>query len=1545
MNNISILTSKDLEISEREKCSRITALLNELQDTNIKAFAEIVVNNILSCFHNIFTQESLKNFIYNVYKILERRGNQKYYIEHYKSNILNITTQNLSLIILITDDRPFLVDSIREYFFEQDFNRFYIIHPIINIKRNEDGAIEHISRNDDYKSNESIVFLFLENIAADFLRTTIHEISNIYDEIILTVDSFEEINERITDYQKDTGFLTSEVKDYLEWLMEDNFIFMGLKEIVEENNSLRVDDIGITKVKRIKFDAKHLVELVRENKINRVVNYPVYINKYIAKSKVKRREHFDLIGLIYNSEGVYKFYIILGLYTNKAIKTSPFEISLIKNKLLSVIKHYNFVMKSHDYKWLIELLTNFPKVELFNLKSHNIIQILNIIFSMGIKNQICIYWSDLFPQKHLFLFLVAPLEKYSYELVQKISRDFKDLYNAEIIDRSIREDEHGFFFLYLHFYLFDVDIVKNLNEEVIKNHMYQYFRDWDEEIYDLLINKFSWQKGSKLFNKYRNAFSANYKSKNVPAVAIEDIGKLENLTTKDYEALMMLYVNELVLKVYAKRKILLTDLMPIINDAGLSVFEEEIFDVKVLDGENFIHTFFISFAGDKKLFIDENKQLIEELIMAVLENRVESDILNSLATLGKIDFLRIDFLRAVRNYLEQLSATTSRVSINSALVKHYTISKEIINYIEEKFNPLKKERDCQKIEESLSTLLDSVESMNEDKILRHYIEIIKNITRCNLYVKPEKDYISFKINSRYISFMIEPKPMFEIFVHSYKLKGIHLRAGKIARGGIRLSDRIDDFRFEILGLMRTQVIKNAIIVPTGAKGGFVFENSNFDPVDGYKKFISGLLDLTDNYIKGRLKQPKNMVIYDGEDPYLVVAADKGTASFSDIANEISVSYNFWLKDAFASGGSTGYNHKEIGITAKGAWESVNRHFLELGKNIEKDVFTAIGIGDMAGDVFGNGMLLSKNLKLLAAFNHKHIFLDPDPDPVVSFNERYRLFKKPKSSWDDYNVALISKGGGIYRRDAKKISLSQEVKEMLNVVESVLSGEEIIKFILRIKADLLWNGGIGTYVKDRAESNADVADHSNDNVRINADELNVLIVGEGGNLGFTQKARVIFALKGGKINTDALDNSAGVDTSDHEVNLKILLNNLEESNVIDRSKKYDLIKDVTADVVDAVLNDNYEQNLVVSLDMIRAQEKRLEFENTVKILAQNKMLNVTKEKILFINENRSPVRPELCVLLGYTKIFLQHNIINDVNLDDPYIEEVYLTYFPEKLVKVFKTEILKHQLAKNIAATILVNKVINQVGITFFFSLPGDSVQDYYGNIYNYYRTFKLMNIDKLWNLIENSENINIKDKYNMLIFITNALKEISIYNCYAKKDIFFDEFKMFNGILNTLTEINKEELKNCDFKNIIDNFSTRDREIFMSLYQINEALQVFDVVIRWDIPVNWAIELYNFVEEVFPIKAVVNQLSTIPIKNSWDQENQMLLNYKFKEFQKKLIKMLSMYEKADLTAIMESQYGNYKKFIKLFDDLSKQLLQDFTPYNVLIEELNLYFNQ
>jgi glutamate dehydrogenase len=497
----------------------------------------------------------------------------------------------------------------------------------------------------------------------------------------------------------------------------------------------------------------------------------------------------------------------------------------------------------------------------------------------------------------------------------------------------------------------------------------------------------------------------------------------------------------------------------------------------------------------------------------------------------------------------------------------------------------------------------------------------------------------------------------------------------------------------------------------------------------------------------------------------------------------------------------------------------------------------------------------------------------------------------------------------------------------------------------MKAYLLFNGGVCTYIKDREESNFEVADHANDNVRINADELNVLIVGEGGNLGFTQKARVTFALRGGRINTDSLDNSAGVDTSDHEVNLKILLNNMESLNIINSEKKYEIIKTTTPDIVRNVLKDNYEQNLIISLDLIRAKRSVLDFENTLNILTNNKILNVNQEKLFFIKENRLPVRPELCVLLGYTKIFLQHSILNDIKIEDSYLKEIYFSYFPEKLIKSYKDSILEHQLAKNIAATTLVNEVINQAGIAFFFTLPGEKGHDYYNNIYNYYRAFKLMNIDKLWEFLEYCENINVNDKYSLLIFLTDVLKCILIYNSYSKREVFFNEFKTFEKVLEAVSVTSKDDLNANIYNNIISHFPADIKKSFMSLFKVNEALDIFDIVVRFNIHINTAIKLYNVVEELFHMKNCLQCLSNIPVKSHWDFENLMLLNYKFKEFHKNLVKKLSLKEKKDPYQIMKLDYPEYEKFIKFFDDLLNSSLKDFSPFNVLIEELNLYFNQ
>ncbi|MDY6821703.1 MAG: NAD-glutamate dehydrogenase, partial [Deferribacterota bacterium] len=683
-----------------------------------------------------------------------------------------------------------------------------------------------------------------------------------------------------------------------------------------------------------------------------------------------------------------------------------------------------------------------------------------------------------------------------------------------------------------------------------------------------------------------------------------------------------------------------------------------------------------------------------------------------------------------------------------------------------------------------------------------------------------------------------------------------------------------------------------------------------------------------------------VIRYDDFDPYLVVAADKGTGAFSDIANNISEIYNFWLKDAFASGGSNGYDHKKLGITARGAWESVKRHFLELGIDINRDNFTAVGIGDMSGDVFGNGMLLSNKIKLLAAFNHKHIFIDPKPDPEISYNERARLFKLPKSSWDDYNKDLISTGGGVFRRDAKKIQLTNEIQDILDTKESFVSGEKLITLILKMNVDLLYNGGIGTYVKDQTENNSDVGDPNNDNVRINANELRAKVVCEGGNLGFTQKARITYAINGGKINTDALDNSAGVDTSDHEVNIKILLNNLVEHSIIDENRKNGLIQEITDEVVKSVLNNNYEQNLSVSLDLERAKNNYLDFTNTANFLSEKGVLDLKESNILFCQENRTPVRPELATLLGFSKIYLYNEILSELDLKDPLIQKLYIEYFPNKLRDDFADKLLEHQLSKNIAAIMLINFMLNRIGLSCIFNLFNLNKYSYFTLLYNYYRAFAKLNLDNLWSYIESSDNIALSTKYELLIFISNSIKEVVDYSNY---NALFNNFNQFKDILNRLSDNSYKNFLNTFRYQDMPNFPKEQLELLESLFHVEAALDIFQIIIGNKASQEVVINTYSLITEFFNINILKTLISKLSAKNAFEYENIMLLRYKLKELHRLLTTKFLGKAKDEIENILEKKYPYYKTLQKEIDCLIEEKADKLSAYYNLIDKLYLSF--
>lgn len=866
---------------------------------------------------------------------------------------------------------------------------------------------------------------------------------------------------------------------------------------------------------------------------------------------------------------------------------------------------------------------------------------------------------------------------------------------------------------------------------------------WKEQLQDQLVKEHGNKNGNALFQKFGLKFPPSYIDDYPTETAVKDIAMMEKLSSDNHLNIDFHYSTEksaypLHLRLFQwQNPIPLSDILPMLENLDLRAYNE--FPHKIVLENNqciWISDFAVSY-NKPTLELDQIKVLFEEAFTNIYFGKSENDGFNKLILGASLSWREIIILRAYAKYLRQVGFHFSQTYIEKTLAIHTTITRELIKLFVSRNDPNPADSAVEtsdQIEQSILKSLEEVASLDEDRILRRLLELIKATVRTNYFQTNSagelKDYLSLKLSSKDISELPLPVPLYEIFVYSTRFEAIHLRNAAVARGGIRWSDRREDFRTEVLGLMKAQVVKNSIIVPSGAKGGFVLkelpaqstrEAIEMEVVNCYKSFIRGLLDLTDNIKENKVIRPQNVVCHDAEDTYLVVAADKGTATFSDIANSISKEYDFWLGDAFASGGSAGYDHKKMGITARGAWESIKRHFRELNIDVTKSDITAVGIGDMSGDVFGNGMIYSNHVKLIAAFDHRHIFIDPDPNPELSHGERLRLFNLPRSDWEDYNPALISKGGGVFKRSLKSITLTPEMKEVLAIEDDSLTPTELIRAILKAPADLLFNGGIGTYVKSSSQSNADVGDRANDYTRVNGGELRCKVVAEGGNLGFTQLGRVEYALNGGLINTDSIDNSAGVDCSDHEVNLKILFAGESQKGKLSEKKRNELLASLTQEVASLVLKDNYQQALVMSFTAFQARENIGLHQSYLNDLEAQGILN---RQVEFLPDDKTIIerkaagvglmRPELAILLAYSKIYLKSEILKSNISDDPYLRQVLESAFPESIQKHYKHAMHDHQLYNNIIATQLSNQIVNEMGITFVYRIhleTGASVEE------------------------------------------------------------------------------------------------------------------------------------------------------------------------------------------------------------------------------------------
>ncbi len=1254
-----------------------------------------------------------------------------------------------TVIDVISDDRPFLVDSLSAELSRQEIPVHLVVHPICYTTRDASGALSGLhprGKAPDGALTEAVIRIEIARrgdsdgteALAQSLRTVLTEVRHTVDDwkTMLTT-----LNEGINELEGSAPPPRTELDEtlaFLRWLADDNFTFLGYG---------RYDLTRSKQGGRLRAVADSALGVARSGSVQegnaggRGDRLPpevmghldgaslLMITKSAQRARVHRPTHMDSIEIKrYGPKGkVIGVHRFLGLYTSAAYNQSPTRIPLLRQKVAIAIARAGFSADGHDGKALLNILETYPRDELFQVSDDELLET-----SLGILH--------LHERPRLRLFSRRDsFESYVSCLVFVPRDDFDSRFRRKITDilaEAFDGTSQAFYTMLgddplarLHVILKTTPgAIPDIDSATIEARLVAALRGWDDNLHDALLAAHDEHRAAELERTYGAAFPPGYRERFAARAAVLDIERIEESLAGHGFTLNLYRPPEMAdggvrFKIYnAGEALALSDVLPMLENMGLRVVDEFPYRMAAADGREkvWIHDFGVIDRSGAEIDVAETKSRFQDAFARIWRGEVEDDGFNQLITRAGLGWRQVVVLRAYCKYLRQAKIPFSQAYMEQTLASNPVFARLLIDLFEARFDPdaanAKKEAS---VAEAIIAALDDVTSLDQDRIIRRFLNAIGSTMRTNFYQEAEggapHPYVSFKIDSSAIDDLPLPRPMVEIFVYSARMEGVHLRGGRVARGGLRWSDRPEDFRTEVLGLMKAQMVKNAVIVPVGAKGGFVVKH----PPQGdreawmkegiacYQSLIRGMLDITDNLVGDKLVPPERVLRHDDDDPYLVVAADKGTATFSDIANQVSIDYGFWLGDAFASGGSAGYDHKKMGITARGAWESVKRHFSEMGLDTQSQAFTVAGVGDMSGDVFGNGMLLSPHIRLRAAFNHLHIFLDPEPDATLSFEERKRLFALPRSSWNDYDETLISAGGGIFDRSAKSITLSDAAQAMLGVDDATMTPNELISVILCAPVDLLWNGGIGTYVKAAGETDTDVGDRANDAVRIDASQLRCKVVGEGGNLGLTQRARIEASRLGIRINSDAIDNSAGVDCSDHEVNIKVLLSDVEADGEMTRKQRDKLLVRMTDDVSDACLTDNYLQTLGISvieslgggrLDlqqrMMQTLEREGQLDREVEFLPSDEAIEEMR------NAGTGLSQPEISVLYAYAKIALYGDLLDSDLPDDRYLQSELDLYFPQVLAKKYAKNIRRHRLRREIIATRLSNSMVNRASMVF-----------------------------------------------------------------------------------------------------------------------------------------------------------------------------------------------------------------------------------------------------
>ena len=1254
-----------------------------------------------------------------------------------------------SVVEIVTDDMPFLVDSVAMALTRRGTAIHAFVHPIVRVRRDDEGRLLELLPWDTAGLAESLIHVEIDRQAGQALL----------DELAATLErALADVQAAVEDWPAMRGQArgivaeldksppsvaddeVDEAKALLEWMADDHFTFLGYREYELHTrdgedvlSSVPGSGLGILREAERTSHSLSFARLSPEAR--RLAHAPTVLNLTKANSRatVHRPAYLDYVGFKRFDDhgavtGERRF---LGLYTHTAYRATPWEIPMLRRKAQRVVERSGFVGGGHDYKALVEILENYPRDELFQIDEDELFDIALGVLHLGERRRVRLFVRRDAFGRFLSCFVFLPLERFNTRVRRRIERILQEAFAGASVDSSSHVSESAL--VRLHVVVRTGEgAPRDFDVPSLEARLTEATRTWSDDLHDVLIEQLGEDRGADLYRRYGDAFPSAYQDDFTPQAAVADIQRLERLDPAG-DLDMSLYLplessaGHLAFKLLRSgQPVLLSDVLPLLENMGARVTDERPFEILPSAGEPvWIYDFGLDYGEDVELQADRVRQIFQDAFAAAWRGTLENDGFNRLVLGAELGWREVALLRAVAKYLRQAGSTFSQAYMEQTLAANPAVARLLVELFHVRFAPARGDGTDARIRalvQEIEERLDAIASLDQDRIMRSFLSVIQGMLRTNYFQTGDdggpKPYLSFKLDPAGIPDLPAPRPMFEIFVYSPRMEGVHLRAGRVARGGIRWSDRREDFRTEILGLMKAQTVKNAVIVPTGAKGGFVLKRPpegrdalREEVVECYRILVRGLLDLTDTLVGGEVVAPAGVVRYDDDDPYLVVAADKGTATFSDVANGLAAEYGFWLGDAFASGGSTGYDHKGMGITARGAWESVKRHFRELGTDIASTDFTAVGIGDMSGDVFGNGMLLSRHIKLIGAFDHRHVFLDPNPDPERSFEERSRLFSLPTSSWADYDGQLISTGGGVFPRTAKSISLSPEARAALATDAETLTPNELIRALLRAPVDLLWNGGVGTFVKAKAETHAEVGDRMSDAIRVDAEQLRCRVVGEGGNLGFTQRARIAFATRGGRILMDAIDNSAGVDCSDHEVNLKILLDAIVAEGDLTQKQRNMVLAEMTDEVADLVLRDNYEQTQAISTTVaqaasmvdvharyIRHLEQRGKLDRALEFLPDDDTLTERKAA----GEGLTP--PEIAILLSYTKVMLYEELLASDLPDDPALEDELEGYFPTPVRQRFRNRLARHTLRREIVAARVTNAVVNRGGTTFVFRL-------------------------------------------------------------------------------------------------------------------------------------------------------------------------------------------------------------------------------------------------